>query len=591
MASLTTLKGSNSSQRFRLDSGDEWIMGRSPDCQIHIPNNSVSRQHAKIVRDQSGYYVIDLESRNKTFVNNNEVGQRTLLKDNDKIKICDWMFVFHLETTPTPTPIEIDEGEGSESPSTVHASVGHMSQQQLLETQPSEKLRALLEVSAALGKTLKEEDLLQQIAEKLFEVFKQADRCFVIIRDEQTAALMPKVIKARRANTETSTRFSKTIVHRCLDSKQALLFEDAQSGTGQVALSQSIAEFRIRSVMCAPLISQDGAAFGLIQLDSQDRNKMFNKDDLSLLVGVANQAAMALENAKLHRIAVDMAVKQQDEELARKVQRSFLPAKLPEVPGYQFYAFYQAAKNVGGDYYDFIPHTNQRLGVLLGDVAGKGMPAALLMAKLSAEARYCMLSNDEISRAVGRLNEQLLQAGMMDRFVTLAACLIDPINHTVTFVNAGHMTPLIYRRATQTLEEGIANDKSGFPLGMMDGMEYEHAEVKLQPGDCVIVYTDGVTDALSLQNVPFGVEGVHKSILVEASPKNPSQLPQDLGKRIIAAVQKHSNGQTQNDDIAMVCFGRLEDPSASPLESGRIATATGPMTQTMKRVPGMMGME
>src|SRR5262249_10126594 len=154
----------------------------------------------------------------------------------------------------------------------------------------------------------------------------------------------------------------------------------------------------------------------------------------------------------------------------------FLPAKLPEVNNYQFYAFYQAAKNVGGDYYDFIPHTGERLGIVLGDVAGKGMPAALLMAKLSAEARYCMLIHPDIEQAVARLNEQLLQAGMMDRFVTFSANLLDPINHTLTLVNAGHMSPLIYRRATNELEDGISNELSGFPLGMIEGMEYESAQ-------------------------------------------------------------------------------------------------------------------
>ncbi|MFL5339969.1 MAG: SpoIIE family protein phosphatase [Gemmataceae bacterium] len=589
MASLTILKGGTPNQRIKLEVGEEFIMGRSPDCQIHIPNNAVSRQHAKIVRNQTAFFIEDLESRNGTFVNNQAIAARTQLKDNDKIKICDWMFAFHVENTPPPGPIEIDDQEGSESPSTVHASVGRMSQQQLLDTQPTDKLRMLLEVSTTLGKALKEEDLLPQIAESLFTVFKQADRCFVITRDENSEALIPKVIKARRANTETSARFSKTIVRKCLESGQSLLFEDAQAA-GQMALSASIAEFRIRSVMCAPLVNQDGNAFGLIQLDSQDRNKTFTKDDLNLLIGVANQAAMALENAKLHKIALDMAIKQQDEELARKVQRSFLPAKLPEVAGYQFYAFYQAAKNVGGDYYDFIPNVDRQLGILLGDVAGKGMPAALLMAKLSAEARYCMLSISEIHKAVGRLNEQLLQAGMMDRFVTLAACLLDPVAHKVTFVNAGHMSPLIYRKASNTLEEGISNDKSGFPLGMMEGMEYDFTQAELLPGDSVIIFTDGVTDALSLQNAPFGNEGVTKAILADVTATPESHTPQQVGKRIIAAVQKHNAGQYQNDDIALVGFGRMESPLA-PAESGRISTATGPMTQTMKRVPGMMGMD
>jgi serine phosphatase RsbU (regulator of sigma subunit) len=578
VASLLVLKGPSPGHRHKLD-GDLWIIGRSPDCQIHIPNNAVSRQHAKITRTQTSYYIEDLGSRNGTLVNNQAIAQKTLLKDQDKIKVCDWMSTFHNESTPSG--IEIDDDD-QDSPSTVHASVARMPAGQLLETQPSEKLRALLEVSTALSKTLQEEDLLPQIAEILFGVFKQADRCFVIIRDEQTEQLIPKVIKTRRANTETSARFSKTIVKRCLESGQALLFEDAQSG-GQMALSASIAEFRIRSVMCAPLINQNGTAFGLIQLDSQDRNKTFTQEDLKLLVGVANQASIALDNAKLHKLAVDVAVKQQDEELARKVQRSFLPQRLPEIGGYQFYAFYQAAKNVGGDYYDFIPHAGAKLGILLGDVAGKGMPAALLMAKLSAEARYCLLLHPEIAKAVGRLNEQLLQAGMMDRFVTLAACLLDPIEHSVTFVNAGHESPLIYRRATHTLEEGISNKLSGFPLGMVEGMDYEFTKVMLEPGDNVIIFTDGVSDAIDLDEKNFGKERVREAILGEAGIPDDSFSPQLMGKRIIAKVQAHANGQYQNDDIALVCFGRMEGSGYADAGSGRISTATGPMTQTIRR--------
>jgi serine phosphatase RsbU (regulator of sigma subunit)/pSer/pThr/pTyr-binding forkhead associated (FHA) protein len=581
MASLLVLKGANPGTRIKLEPGDLFIIGRSPDCQIQIPNNAVSRQHAKITRIPTGYWIEDLDSRNGTLVNNQKIEQKTQLKDNDKIKICDSMFTFHNESS-TPSGIEIHDDD-QDSPSTVHASVSRMPAQDLLQTQPSDKLRALLKVSETLGKAFEEENVLPQIAEILFDVFKQADRCFVIARDENTEQLIPKVIRTRRQTAETSARFSKTIVKRVIESGQALLYEDAQSGgTGQMALSASIAEFRIRSVMCAPLINQDGNAFGLIQLDSQDRNKTFTQDDLKLLVGVANQASIALENAKLHNIAVEVAVKQQDEEIARKVQRSFLPQRLPDIQAYQFYAFYQAAKNVGGDYYDFIPHGDNKLGILLGDVAGKGMAAALLMAKLSAEARYCLLIQPEIAKAIGRLNEQLLQAGMMDRFVTLAACLLDPNRNAVTFVNAGHMSPLIYRAASRTLEESISNKMSGFPLGMVEGVEYEFATVDLQPGDNVIIFTDGVTDALNAENASFGMDRVRAAILGNTDVPGDSFTPQQMGKRIIAAVQNHSQGQVQNDDIALVCFGRLEGPQFDA-GSGRISTATGPMTQTIRR--------
>src|SRR5262249_35254904 len=191
-------KGTNPGQRINLD-GTEFVMGRDPKfCQIHIQNNAVSRQHAKITRIQTEFYIEDLDSRNGTWVNNQEIKQRTLLKDSDRIKICDCLYTIHNEHTGS-SGVEIEEND-SDSPSTVHASVGRMSQQQLLEAQPTERLRALLEVSSALSKTLQEETLLPQVAEILFNVFKQADRCFVIMRDEHDGPerLIPNVTKKRQ---------------------------------------------------------------------------------------------------------------------------------------------------------------------------------------------------------------------------------------------------------------------------------------------------------------------------------------------------------------------------------------------------------
>src|SRR3984893_13988301 len=161
-----------------------------------------------------------------------------------------------------------------------------------------------------------------------------------------------------------------------------------------------------------------------------------------------------------------------DLELARDVQRGFLPLRLPEVPGYEFFAYYESAFEIGGDYYDFIPLPRQRVAVLLGDVAGKGGAAALLMAKLSADARFCMLTEPGPAAAVTRLNSLMIQSGIADRFVTLVAAILDPASHTVTLVNAGHPSPLFYHRATRSVDEATSNEMAGFPIGVLDGFEY-----------------------------------------------------------------------------------------------------------------------
>jgi serine phosphatase RsbU (regulator of sigma subunit) len=402
-----------------------------------------------------------------------------------------------------------------------------------------------------LGKTLELDQLLPKILDSLFQVFKQADRGFMILADGGTGRLLPKVIKTRRTQDETTARFSRSIVKQCLETGACLLSEDA-SADPRFALSQSIADFRIRSVMCAPLMASDGKAFGVIQVDTQDRGKRFHKEDLNLLAGVANQASIALENARLHADVVARERLQRDLELARQVQRSFLPERPPEVPGYEFFSYYESAQQVGGDFYDFLALPPRRLAVTLGDVAGKGVPAALLMAKVSADIRYCLLTEPDLGAAVTKLNKLVHQhTSQMDRFITLAAALLDYDTHTLTLVNAGHLAPLLYRRSSGTLAEATTPDVDGFPLGVIDDFDYSTCQVTLGPGDCLLAFTDGITEAVDGASTQFQVRGV------QAALQGGDYPPQALGERIVKAVKFHATGRSQHDDIALVCFGRM----------------------------------
>ncbi|MBV9124742.1 MAG: SpoIIE family protein phosphatase, partial [Planctomycetes bacterium] len=304
------------------------------------------------------------------------------------------------------------------------------------------------------------------------------------------------------------------------------------------------------SVMCAPLWSQDGKAFGVIQLDTQDRHKKFMEDDLKMLMGIASQASIALENARMHQDLVARERIKRDLEVAREVQRSFLPTRLPGVSGYEFFAHYEAALEVSGDYYDFIPLPGKCLAILVGDVAGKGVAAALLMAKISADARFCMLTESNLAVAISRLNDLMLQGGMAERFVTLAAAVLDPAKHELTLVNAGHPSPLIYRHATTTLEEATPNDSAGLPIGVMDGFQYESCQVQLHPGDSLLIFTDGVTEAMDVQERQLEIKGIHAAL------QGGHFAARALGDRVLQAVKRHAAGRSQHDDITLVSFGR-----------------------------------
>ncbi len=346
---------------------------------------------------------------------------------------------------------------------------------------------------------------MPKILDRLFAVFHQADRGLVIIEEE--GKLMLRVSKTRR-NDDEGVRFSRSIVKRVIDTGQSILSEDASAGKG-VDLSQSIADCRIRSMMCVPLVGRSSPTpFGVIQLDTQDRFKQFTADDLKLLLAVAGQAAVALENANLHATIVQRAGLERDLQLARKVQESFLPLKMPQAAGYEFAACYESAQEVGGDYYDFVPLPGGRHGVMVGDVAGKGIPAALLMAKVSADARFCALTEPDLSAMIGCLNEHLQEAGRLDRFVTFAAGLLDPAKHECVFANAGHIAPLIFRKATDKFEDGTSSDQTGLPLGIVEGIPYDSNTITLQPGDCVLLITDGITESKDKDDVEFHMNGV-----------------------------------------------------------------------------------
>ncbi len=570
MPVLHILKGANQGQRMPL-AQDRITLGRNRDCSVIIDFPAVSRVHACIKRDKGKFFIEDGDgqgapSRNGTFVNNQQITGPTALKDQDRIKICDFLCTYHDDPPANPLPAGLRPEdavahEEEESSTVVEARLGRLNASQVLESQPAEKISALLDISTNLSKTLELDALLPRIADSLFQIYKQADRCFLIQReprDDPQGKLAPKLIKTRRASTEASARFSRTIAQQCLETSQAFLSEDASTDS-RFGLAQSIADFRIRSVMVAPLCAPDGKPFGVIQLDTQDRTKKFTQDDLKLLIGVANQAAVALENVQLHRNLLAQERHHRDLELARDVQKSFLPQKPPTVPGYQFFSHYESAQEIGGDYYDFIPlPTGQQLGVMLGDVAGKGVAAALLMAKLSAEARYCMMSHSEPAKAITQLNDLLMRAGLLDKFVTLVAVVLDPIKHAVTVVNAGHQTPLLYRPSDGTLKDAVDAEMSGLPLGVMEGYQYSSASAPMQPGDCLLVFTDGITDAQNEKGQRFEMQGVKTALGVGKPQTGAPQTPTVVGDRLIKAVKQHAAGRSQYDDIALVCFGRIQ---------------------------------
>ncbi|MFT3882206.1 MAG: SpoIIE family protein phosphatase [Gemmatales bacterium] len=540
MPFLRVVKGPTIGQRFELKKGTN-VIGRNPECDIVLSVSAVSREHAKIIWRDNRYFLEDLKSRNLTILNEIKVeaDKPMPLGPGDKVKICDFLCEYVDEANPIGDP----EGESGTVVSSVQAGPGSVN---VLAAQPAERLRLLLEVTNSLSRAVEVVALLPKILDGLFQVFRQADRGFFIVQDA-SGHFVPKAIKTRREKDESSARFSKTILKKCMDNAEALLIEDAAQNE-QFQMAASISDFKIRSIMAAPLVSSDGEVFGIMQVDTQDRNRKFTQDDLQLLMAVANQAAVALDNVKLHENLNLQQKTAREIELAVEVQKCFLPNSVPQEAGYEFYAHYMAAREVGGDFYGFLKMPEGHLALSVGDVAGKGVPAALLMARVSGDVNLAVLSEPDAAHAVMRLNHLFHQAGISDRFVAFLLCILEPATGVVTLVNAGQVPPLV-RRVDGSVEQYAADDKNGLPLGVMEDFAYEAVQVTLNPGDSLLMCTDGITDANSQKKEQFG-----KDRLVAAM-----KLANDataMGQGVLRSVEQFATAPEQFDDMTLVCLSR-----------------------------------
>ena len=242
------------------------------------------------------------------------------------------------------------------------------------------RLQIVAEVSEAISDTLDEQPLLTLIMKKLFQVFPQAERGFIMLTEEGQDDLQAKVALTR-SGEPAEFAVSRTLVRDAIDNRRGILSADA-TGDERYAKTKTVLQLKLRSVICVPMIAR-GDVFGIIHLDGAEKN--FVKDDIAILIGIARQAAVSLSNARTHARLLKQRLTNEDLSLARKIQSHFLPHQLPQAPGYAFCDFYRSALDIGGDYYDFLSLPESHMGIAVGDVSGKGVSAALCMAKLSSE--------------------------------------------------------------------------------------------------------------------------------------------------------------------------------------------------------------
>ncbi|MDG2013114.1 MAG: SpoIIE family protein phosphatase [Pirellulaceae bacterium] len=547
---------------------DSVTIGREPRNSIELSELFVSREHARIIQRNGKYLLEDLNSKHGTFLNRRMIHQPTRLLNGDKIRICETNFTFFVEDSISKIGIRekktseeqnrqarkiessilLDDGDDAQELSSIMSKMDLSSHFKQEVASPEAKLNALMEITKALGTAIALDKVLPSVLDCLFDLFKQVDRGFIVMADEK-GDLKPLAMKLRRSEEEGTIRISRTIVRHVLEHKQAVISRDA-SADDRFDLAQSITDFRIRSLMCAPLIDTDGKSVGVIQLDSLSNGVSFQNEDLDILATVAIQASAAIDKAKMYEREKQADEWERDAELAKEVQKSLLPEAAPDFSGYELFDYYLPASHVGGDYFDYISLDDHRLAMLVGDVVGHGIAAALLMAKVSAESRFALAKSQPASTSMNQLNQAISNLNL-DKFVTMVLALLDRENDRLTIVNAGHPPPIVRKKDGETYS--LSTEKSGLPVGIIGGFEYEEFSISLEPGDMVVLYTDGVNEAQNPQAEQFG----HERIIHQLAEK-PWSSCGEFGKSLITSVNQHLEGGKQDDDVCLVCLRRTE---------------------------------
>jgi len=521
-------------------------VGRSSTVEISFPDDAgLSRQHFAFEAEGEDWTVQDLGSKNGTFVNSIPLKARLILKPGDKITAGHVTIVYSPDSKGAAPSVVIFEGEDADtstSSSTLQTSLeGALSNQTMMLERGGAKASAPLKAVLTAGKELAENRPLAELFPVILGLAIEAvnaQRGVVMVLEGDNL-----VAKAHKGE---GFRISSAVRDQVINQRTSILVRDAQLDEAFKS-RMSIVEQKVRTMMAVPLQTKD-RIIGLIYVDSPFVLREFTKDDLSLLTVMANIAAIRVESARLAEVEQAERIMKRDLSQAAEIQRGILPETAPNVSGLDLAGFNAPCRTVGGDYYGFFTYPGRRVALALGDVSGKGMPAALMV--MAFEARLRVLAEDPGNAAslVQRLNKVTCANCPSNRFITFFYGILDPSKGDLSFANAGHNPPVLVRASgkVEMLEGG------GPVLGILDIAQYPEERTKFGPGDLLVIYSDGVTEANSTTEEEYGEER-----LIEVLTRHRNEPADTIVKAVMDSVAQFALGAPQADDITVVVAKRV----------------------------------
>lgn len=429
---------------------------------------------------------------------------------------------------------------------------GHSSQLQSLRDENQrlkravEELSVLNELARAVGASSNSEEIMQTIIRRSMRAVN-AEQGVITLVAQQADNPMKTLVRAMVSSSEHEQfHLTQALVGWMHLNKKPLLLNDPRNDERfrGVAWDESI-----RSLLCVPMMIKSELK-GVLTLSNKKEGNLFTEDDQRLLAIIAAQSAQVVENARLNEREKQLIKMQEELKLAAKIQAELLPKTSPQVAGYDIAGRSIPAQTIGGDYFDFITIDEQRLAICLGDVSGKGLTAAMLMANVQATLRGQSSVATSANECIQRANTLLFQSTSADKFVTLFYAVLDSANHQLRFCNAGHDHPFLFSDAPEPLRLKTG----GIILAMLEDFPFVEETVSLAPNSLLVIASDGIAEAMNARSEQFG-----EPRLTAIVQDNRDRTSAEVIDAIIDAVKSHAGTAVQSDDMTLVVIKRKAD--------------------------------
>lgn len=521
--------------------GEAISIGRASDCTIPIKDRYLSRKHAEIVAVGSGWMLKDLGSANGTYLNGSRVEHDELLKTGDRIRLGDTEIVFETSGASTDRFIAVADTMGGTSP-TIAIPVGEISDRP--EEQDVARLQTLTLLARELIEDRPMDELFGFISERIMEHLHPS-RVAIALLGPDGRSFTKVEVRRQDQNDTSELTISHTLLAAVVEERKALAFVDV-SVDEKLRRAASIIMQGIHSILCAPLLIGE-AVVGVLYVDYLFTQRAISEEDVRLVAQIARFAAIKLETTRLREEAIQKRIMDEELKTASGIQRRLLPAAPTNVPGFTFVGRNQPCRTVSGDYYDFAIRPDGRMYFVIGDVSGKGVTAGLMMAGLQVAFRIFSKSDPDPAALVTQLNVALKENLPQSKFVTLFLGRLDTKSGLIEYVNAGH-TPPLWLSKTGAVE--ITD--SDLLLGVVSRAEFTTRRLQLDPGDSLILFTDGVTEARDRAGVDLG-----SMIIGEALRPLHGSDANTIATSVNETVLQHvGDAENLDDDVTLLVVSR-----------------------------------